>query len=148
MHANDPFLHSITLKCLHQGVMEAATPSGCRSTSWRRSGCTVCRTSPSTRRHSSANHSMLATLQDHAGCGGSCGCTTTNKLGLGRLNLAAGQHCCWPVLACCQCEVQTIRCKKPAKAGYDWSQVRVWSVLAMSADRHARMVRLMGERQV
>lgn len=49
----------------HQGVMDAATPSGCRSTIWRLSGCTVCRMSPSIRRHSSANHSMLATLQHY-----------------------------------------------------------------------------------
>ena len=52
--------------CAHQGVMAATTPTGCLMVIMRRSGCTVCRTSPVTRRPSSANHSIDATLHAHA----------------------------------------------------------------------------------
>ena len=45
-----------------QGVMDAATPTGCFTISCRLFGSTGCSTSPVTRRHSSANHSMDTTL--------------------------------------------------------------------------------------
>jgi hypothetical protein len=46
-----------------QGVMAATTPTGCLSTTKRRSGSTDDSTSPSTRFASSANHSIDAALQ-------------------------------------------------------------------------------------
>ena len=46
-----------------QGVMAATTPTGCLITTGRLVADTVCRTSPLTLLHSSANHSMEATLQ-------------------------------------------------------------------------------------
>ncbi len=46
-----------------QGVMAATTPTGCFITTGRLVADTVCRTSPLTLLHSSANHSMEATLQ-------------------------------------------------------------------------------------
>ena len=45
-----------------QGVMAATTPTGCLMTTGRLVALTGCSTSPFTRRHSSANHSMDATL--------------------------------------------------------------------------------------
>lgn len=55
-------LRVIMLMGKFQGVMAATTPTGCLITIMRRSLCTVCRTSPVTLRHSSANHSIDATL--------------------------------------------------------------------------------------
>lgn len=46
-----------------QGVIAATTPTGCFMTTGRLVADTVCRTSPLTLLHSSANHSMEATLQ-------------------------------------------------------------------------------------
>ncbi len=46
-----------------QGVIAATTPTGCFMITGRLVAATVCRTSPLTLLHSSANHSMEATLQ-------------------------------------------------------------------------------------
>lgn len=48
-----------------QGVMAATTPTGCFITTGRLPLDTVCSTSPFTLLHSSANHSMDATLHGH-----------------------------------------------------------------------------------
>ena len=51
-----------------QGVMAATTPTGCLMITGRLLPDTVCRTSPVTLRHSSANHSIEAALQTHTCC--------------------------------------------------------------------------------
>lgn len=56
------FFRVIMLKGKFQGVMEAATPTGCFSTTMRLVGLVVCSTSPSTRLPCSANHSIEPVL--------------------------------------------------------------------------------------
>lgn len=75
-----------------QGVMAATTPTGCFITTGRLVADTVCRTSPLTLLHSSANHSMEATLQaPHQGvlCL-SCACSILGFHHLARLQGCTG----------------------------------------------------------
>ncbi len=111
-----------------QGVMAATTPTGCFITTGRLLADTVCSTSPLTLLHSSANHSMEATLQAaHEGMlrlAFSCGI-----LGLTTWHVCSSRNCTelWAnvsnlstsLCSLDQCQIMSTSRKRCTKAAYN-----------------------------